>query len=607
MSTQYEQIPPWRREFLEKRQRAQEMERLRLESAAEKLASVPSWKRGLLEKKKQQMNSVVYTDKEGNGTTVNGYGNHSIEKEEHLLPVNQNPWVRSDTKIKHSNQPANNCKLISNNFNDSVFDDSENTEVEYGAGFVHKILQKFSHMSTNDSHPKRSHSTDSLDDRKTESKRRIQSERTDCVDQEPNKLPSKSVSVESLSSLANSPGRVPQSPLICRSSNKGSIPENERPKKNIVKSALSKFQTGPLSPPTYTKRSAPLPPPFLKKTDTTEKSNGFSNSSHSNDPCSQESFQHSLNNNANIPSHERDKNKKSLQNVMNNSTEVITEIVSVTEEVKKEESPREPTKPAKQNHSKTRKTNIYDSAQERTDRSHLILEFSHRNPEKNKNSTNKGGKPGKFSFGAASNVVPKTYNKLVLQTHLTKYDDIKDKNDEVRTLEDYKQQVDANEYENLQTNIDDLTSDDDDIPVTYIDDILAENEIDFIGANVKLNRNLLEKTKKPGSLRISFNDSEDIFEYPSEASLWQPERTKPIEPSNKPSKTFVDNPALRSTSSGTLGSYVSSTQVDYVWGERKPESQPIQSNNKNEEKISRQQESADHSWSETSRSSHLLF
>lgn len=500
------------------------MERLRLESEAEKLASVPSWKRGLLEKKKQQMNSALRTDKEGNGLSVNGHGNHSLETEEHLLPVNQNPWVRSDTKIRHSNQPAKNCNLISNNFNDSVFDDSETSEVEYGAGFVNKIKQKFSHMSTNDSHPKRSHSTDSLDDRKTESKRRIQSEKSDYVDHESNKIPSKSVSVESINSLANSPSRVSQSPIIHRSLNKGSIPEHERPKKNTVKAALSKFQIDQVSPPppitsprwafqssspTLSSHSPPTTPRRLptvtKKLDANIKTNGFSNAHHSTVPCSQESSQNSLDNNANISSPRRDKYNESLQNVMKNSSDIVVKDNSETKEIKNDPAPREIVQPAEENHSKYQKNVNNDNVNERTDRSHLVLNFPEKKPEKHNNIKQKIGKPGKFSFGAASNVVPKSCNKVVLQTQLTRYSDIKENSDETRTLEDYKSQVDAKEYENLRTFIDDIisdSSDDDNIPVTVIDDM--ERSVDFIGGNVKLDRSLLTKTKKSGSVRVTY-------------------------------------------------------------------------------------------------------
>ncbi len=264
MSVDVKAVPPWKMALLEKKRRHDDDERRRREEEESRLARMPAWKRDIILKKQQQKNSLIFLGKNlprpEPGTAVevtiprgelvdcnleneqemfleNSFNSglgvvipnsiivHTPTEqnvilpgpiEEHLVPIQQNPWVRTElerkkyTKGKHI-RPSQNSdssggnhvpgnSLLNNDScaepgvvdqgrdhtDDKVFASNQDGEVEYGRGFVHKLLRKFTHLSsTKESDkqrslsPKRSHSIDNLlDDHTRNSPRKLSTSAT---------------------------------------------------------------------------------------------------------------------------------------------------------------------------------------------------------------------------------------------------------------------------------------------------------------------------------------------------------------------------------------------------------------------------------------------
>ena len=236
MSADISSLPPWKQELLEKKRRHEEEERKKKALEGDRLSKMPPWKRDIILKKQQQKNSLVFIGKSelSPRSDVSSNGdissprlednyvdetdeltktvlNHSLNSEtdfdskpaeEHLIPIQQNPWVRTEMHWKksktrrfsgredendinysdHSTVPNHNVSYETdghvdkakthNDLDEDIFTEPEE-EVHYGRGFVDKLRQKFSHLSTNDRKrphsvaninlsPKHSRSTDSI-------------------------------------------------------------------------------------------------------------------------------------------------------------------------------------------------------------------------------------------------------------------------------------------------------------------------------------------------------------------------------------------------------------------------------------------------------------
>ena len=208
MSVDVRNVPPWKLALLEKKRRQEDEERRRHREEETRLSRMPAWKRDIILKKQSQKNSVVFlgkdSDKHGSdndilaGTvTVStsgiansagvadgawelsseaadgmagpkvGNGHTSASEggaaEEHLVPIQQNPWLRTDPLFKkHSPRSAHSSgsnshdvadgyatEVVSrtnNNNEEVVF--QEEQEFSYGRGFVNKLLRKFTHLSS---------------------------------------------------------------------------------------------------------------------------------------------------------------------------------------------------------------------------------------------------------------------------------------------------------------------------------------------------------------------------------------------------------------------------------------------------------------------------
>ena len=177
-------------------------------------SSVPAWKRDILARKQNQKNSSVFLAKRGQSdgshlndtvTSINNGHVHSLccgvepelddavvdidindaaedqPVEEHLLPIHQNPILRLDLKKRHQSSSSSSRSSMSPRVtsassgsrvhssalsssssqapvtpdaaNEEVFsgDNDCETEVAYGKGFVHKLLMKFSHLTSSSS------------------------------------------------------------------------------------------------------------------------------------------------------------------------------------------------------------------------------------------------------------------------------------------------------------------------------------------------------------------------------------------------------------------------------------------------------------------------
>jgi len=231
-------LPPWKQALLEKKRRQEEEDKKRFEDEQSKLSVMPVWKREIL-KKRQQKNSLVFLAKRSPGNDVNGVSkrqefsegvvavetfpvseedlenpedlltkvvlNHKRPDEdqvslqgpieEHVRPVQQNPWLVTDTLRKKKQKPRTSSGGSVGNYkgggggtnhvicdrdtdgryeqqsgddiitNDSVFGEDL---PEYGRGFVHKLRSRFSTLSDRDKRAgatgdrQRSQSSDSL-------------------------------------------------------------------------------------------------------------------------------------------------------------------------------------------------------------------------------------------------------------------------------------------------------------------------------------------------------------------------------------------------------------------------------------------------------------
>ena len=202
MSVETNSVPPWKLALLEKKRR-QEEDRRKHDNEGQSVSQMPAWKREIILKKQHQKNSTVYLRKplspdrrseEGEVGRLHSSGrNHSSandngvpnihvdgtdgngEEEVHILPITKNPLVKNDPNFKaakqsrhsylgasgsnssHSNPPSHSSSWAGdtdgpNNRNsaidDDVFSAATEEEVTYGRGFVHKLLQRFSHLST---------------------------------------------------------------------------------------------------------------------------------------------------------------------------------------------------------------------------------------------------------------------------------------------------------------------------------------------------------------------------------------------------------------------------------------------------------------------------
>ena len=257
MSADVKSVPPWKLALLEKKRRHEEEDRHRRVEEEERVSRMPTWKRDILMKKQQQKNSLVFFAKPGETVTgkrdsprhsenvqmetnthtattndspvsisnhidlpstptqstvsnsvpvvnndvsvTDGYDDIGEEEgagpsEEHIIPIQQNPWLRTDKKQRphltykrystgsdHSDSINTYNSLPRNHSNswqgpdedngedEEIFNDDH--EVAYGRGFVHKLLKKFKHLSARDDRlspsgtsvgPKRSHSTENI-------------------------------------------------------------------------------------------------------------------------------------------------------------------------------------------------------------------------------------------------------------------------------------------------------------------------------------------------------------------------------------------------------------------------------------------------------------
>ena len=242
MSADISSLPPWKQELLDKKRRQEEEERKKKAIEEDRLSKMPPWKRDIILRKQQQKNSLVFISKgdasprsdvssngdisslrlEDNANYTDETDelsktvlNHSMNSdtgldskpvEEHLIPIQQNPWVRTEMHWKkskshhklsgrrehndenyinytdHSGVSNHNIgyetdgyvdrAITSNDLDEDIFTEPEE-EVHYGRGFVDRLRQKFSHLSTNDRKrphsvanvnlsPKHSRSTDSI-------------------------------------------------------------------------------------------------------------------------------------------------------------------------------------------------------------------------------------------------------------------------------------------------------------------------------------------------------------------------------------------------------------------------------------------------------------
>ena len=241
MSADISSLPPWKQELLDKKRRQEEEEKKKKAMEEDRLSKMPPWKRDIILRKQQQKNSLVFMSKSevsprsdisSNGDISSprledslNYAdesdelsktvlNHSMNSdigldskpiEEHLIPIQQNPWVRTEMHWKkskshklsgrrdhndesdinytdHGSAPNHNVgyetdghvdrAITSNDLDEDIFTEPEE-EVHYGRGFVDRLRQKFSHLSTNDKKrphsvanvnlsPKHSRSTDSI-------------------------------------------------------------------------------------------------------------------------------------------------------------------------------------------------------------------------------------------------------------------------------------------------------------------------------------------------------------------------------------------------------------------------------------------------------------
>jgi hypothetical protein len=216
MAVDLTNVPPWKQAILERKKRHEEDEKGKKTEELSRFSQMPSWKRDILLKKQQQkqaVNGKVHVDSVDQCNNVNDertalgavtinvnhtdgmpekklsplcptaefdYGVLSKEEEsqEHLLPIHQNFWLKSDPKKASSHLPKLNLNHVQeaspsgpnsnsgvNSLNssgefespaiqpsakpdedDDVFSNGE--EMQYGRGFVNKLLKKFTHLSS---------------------------------------------------------------------------------------------------------------------------------------------------------------------------------------------------------------------------------------------------------------------------------------------------------------------------------------------------------------------------------------------------------------------------------------------------------------------------
>ena len=210
-------VPQWKTLLLEKKRRQEDTKR-RMSEDEQRLSNMPDWKIKILKKKK---NSRVFLASESekshpdlarrdsgssmesprsaasnstgcsehdhdlmlnhHATTNNVDATGKSAEPEHLLPVQQNPWLVTDPgryKSSRGSSGPTSPRLVSNSSGtsisydkqqshqsdtDEVFQNSEET-FEYGQGFVNKLLKRFTTLTSNEDNqlPKRSHSADNL-------------------------------------------------------------------------------------------------------------------------------------------------------------------------------------------------------------------------------------------------------------------------------------------------------------------------------------------------------------------------------------------------------------------------------------------------------------
>ncbi len=283
MSVGLSSVPPWKQVLLEKKRRQEEEDRKRHEEEEVRLSKMPAWKREILLKKQQQKNSLVFlgntsprrdsTGDEGDSKSprderinhldkpedLSNSLNHSFNsdgsevntEEEHLIPIQHNPWLRTELRKKKARAPQppsprtdldssnhhdyseqnhtwsetdghhHHEPIMSNDQSEDVFNDEE---VHYGRGFVNKLRRKFAHLSTGNLKqrtrkdinlsPKHSRSTDNiLDEVQKPPPRSIStSDDVDYFVKASIFSPPKARSMENLSGRAKSPSKFEEEP-----------------------------------------------------------------------------------------------------------------------------------------------------------------------------------------------------------------------------------------------------------------------------------------------------------------------------------------------------------------------------------------------------------
>ena len=276
MSVDVGSVPPWKRELMERKRRQDEEEKRKRSEEITQLSQMPAWKRDIIMKKQKTKNSIVFIggnnisnrateasperlakDTPKSPTVRVSSTNHvpesrseftfeetenivdGVVKREHIIPIQQNPWLKSDLERRHiprtspkrlsdggsfdepeideqvpqSQQPQSVSVAVANHTsclhadgrvpdphnqseNDDVFGNDEE-EVTYGRGFVHKLLRRFKHLSSREeqnallaksSSPKRAASSDNI---------------LECSNRSPNKMSPKGY-YSSVSSSHNS-------------------------------------------------------------------------------------------------------------------------------------------------------------------------------------------------------------------------------------------------------------------------------------------------------------------------------------------------------------------------------------------------------------------
>ena len=369
MSVEVTSIPLWKQTLLDKKRRQNEESRRSEEEEVNKLSSLPNWKRDLLVKRHTQKNSLVFIGRDKHNVSIDQVDNSGCDNEqgtgqvshnerdqtvpnnvviiepsdndlsivpkknndckpsegnpaENLLPVKQNPWLRTDVsrpnygQKRHSdsnmlqnnnmigNQVVNHTswsgdidivKESKQDVEDNVFEE----EVTYGKGFVHKLLRRFSRFSSPDdsdrgrkssrsSSNRRSHSVENiLEDSRSHSPISPRSYTHSYTESISPRSPTRSRSTESIASPRSLNDTNTQSDskmgvtdksgtgtssydsrdnsqdpsLLSPSWENISEAEDELPRKNTVASARNVFEniTVPIKPEKKIKPLAPKP------------------------------------------------------------------------------------------------------------------------------------------------------------------------------------------------------------------------------------------------------------------------------------------------------------------------------------------------------------